>query len=269
MNACDDSATELVEVHPAPLSLRDWCLCAVVRRVGPAPVRATVQASTWASLNVVVEGEVHGARGALPHRFVTAPFPVPFDTVTCGPMQSITLVMQPWAMHALAGSPAGSLGVEPVDGASLAARSLDELFDTMQRACVVGDLHALWSALAERSTRVEAVRPELACGELLAGGVEAAARALGCSPRQYLRRFRNAMGLAPSTWMRVGRWESVLRDLAGGAEAPMAQLALQHGFCDQAHLARDTRSLSKAAPARLRQLLHVGGMPWSLRPANV
>ena len=270
MNTSHASAmAEQVDVHAAPPSLREWCLCAVVRRVVGAPVRATVQASTWASLNLVLDGEVHGLRGALPRRFVTAPFETPFDTVTSGPMRSITLVVQPWALKALAGAPAGSFGAQPVDATGAPLRSLHTLVDAMHVACGADGPQGLWAALGERSARVAAVRPALACDALLAGGVEAAAWAVGCSPRQYLRRFRSAMGLAPSTWIRIGRWESALRGLAGGEEASMAQVSLLHGFCDQAHLARDSRALSKATPARLRQQLQSGDAPWSLRPANV
>lgn len=263
------SRTEQVDVHPAPAQLRAWCLCAVVRRVHAGPVQARIQASTWASINAIVEGEVHGADGVLPRRFLTTPFAVPFETRTPGPLRSISLVLQPWALEPLAGRAAGALGPRPQDVALFTPSPLDALCEAMHDVGESGDLAALWEALHAQASRMQGGPPALAWETLAANGVEAAASALACSPRQYLRRFRRAMGLPPASWLRMRRWETALQALAAGEEASMAQLSLRHGFADQAHLARDARALVEESPARLRKLLQDGEGPWSLRPAHV
>jgi AraC-like DNA-binding protein len=144
-----------------------------------------------------------------------------------------------------------------------------EIGDAMQDACTSGNPSRLWSALEAHGCKVQQAQPRLALDTLLGAGVAAAAAALGCSTRQYLRRFRHAMGLSPATWLRIRRWETALRAMAGAPHDSMAQLSLQQGFADQAHLARETRALVDETPVRLRRLLMEDAGPWSLRPARV
>jgi AraC-like DNA-binding protein len=264
-----DRISEQIEVYPAPAEVRKWCFCAILRRVHAGPVQARVQASTWASLNIIVDGEVHSSAGVLPRRFLTAPFAVPFDTRTPGPLLSLSLVLQPWALQGLTGMAAAALGPSPVDVAHLGCEPLEVICAAMAEACRSADMRVLWAALQAQAHRVPAGPPALAWHMLCAHGVGAAATALGWSPRHYLRQFRHAMGLPPATWIRIRRWEAALQALAAGDEPSIAQLSLRHGFADQAHLARDARALVDQTPVRLRQLLRHGRVPWSLRPAHV
>jgi AraC-like DNA-binding protein len=260
---------ERVFVHAAPLALRSWCLCAIVRNVRAGPVQARIQASTWATLNLVVDGEVRGPHGVLPRGFLTAPFAAPFETSTPGPLLSISLVLQPWALEPLTGTPAGAVGPLPLAWPSPARGRLRAIDHAMHDACTSGNPSHLWSALEAHGREVQEAQPCLALETLLGAGVAAAAEALGCSTRQYLRRFRHAMGLSPATWLRIRRWETALRAMAGAPHDSMAQLSLQQGFADQAHLARETRALVAETPIRLRRLLLEDAGPWSLRPAHV
>lgn len=261
---------EQVTVHPAPAALGSWCLCAVVRRVDAGPVRARVQASTWASLNVIAQGEVHGPAGVLPTRFVTAPFARPFDTCTPGPLLSMCLVLQPWALEALTGIAAGAVARSPVGAPLPASAGNERLWSAMHDACGGTDLSQVWAALHAQARTVQDAMPSLGLDTLTASGVEAAATAQGCSTRHYLRRFRHAMGLSAASWVRIRRWETALRDMSANGAPSIAQLSARHGFADQAHLARDTRELLGETPVRLRSLLQEEeGGPWSLRPAHV
>jgi methylphosphotriester-DNA--protein-cysteine methyltransferase len=75
--------------------------------------------------------------------------------------------------------------------------------------------------------------------------------AVGLSARQFERVFAGTFGLTPKLFQRVARVEGLLRDaLATGATG--AGLALQHGYYDQSHMARDLRML---AGASLRTLI--------------
>lgn len=254
-------------MHPAPAGLADWCLCAIVRRVAAGPVHARIQASTWASLNVIAQGEVHGADGVLPGRFVTAPFAAPFETSTPGPLLAMCLVLQPWALEPLAGVAAGAVGRLPA-GVPVSSAT-ERLCQAMHDACSSADISAVWAALQAQQPAVQDATPSLALDTLATEGVEAAAAAQGWSTRHYLRRFRHAMGLSAASWVRIRRSEMAMRDLSANGAASIAQLSARHGFADQAHLARDTRDLLGETPVRLRKLLQGDAGPWSLRPAHV
>lgn len=57
---------------------------------------------------------MRGPAGVLPPRFLTAPFSAPFETCTPGPLLSISVVLQPWALEPLTGIAAGRVGPLPV-----------------------------------------------------------------------------------------------------------------------------------------------------------
>jgi transcriptional regulator GlxA family with amidase domain len=76
------------------------------------------------------------------------------------------------------------------------------------------------------------------------------AAALGISERQFRRRFQTATGLAPTTLHRILRFQRFLA-LAGTRPLPstqVAQLAVEAGFADQAHLSRAAARLEGRSP---------------------
>lgn len=67
--------------------------------------------------------------------------------------------------------------------------------------------------------------------------------AAGCSHRHFIARFRAATGLAPKRYARLRRFQRVLAQLAQD-DPDWSALACAHGYCDQAHLARDFREFA-------------------------
>lgn len=70
------------------------------------------------------------------------------------------------------------------------------------------------------------------------------ARAVGLSERQLHRRCLDAFGYGPKTLARVLRLVRALELARGGV--PYAEVAVRAGYADQAHLAREVRSLAGA-----------------------
>ncbi|MCA9609647.1 MAG: helix-turn-helix transcriptional regulator [Myxococcales bacterium] len=75
------------------------------------------------------------------------------------------------------------------------------------------------------------------------------ARAAGTSERTLRRRFDTHVGLGPKRFCRVVRLQAVLRRLRAAPD--WARVALDLGYADQAHLARETRELLGASPTEL------------------
>jgi AraC-like DNA-binding protein len=90
--------------------------------------------------------------------------------------------------------------------------------------------------------------------------VAAAARAAGLSERQLRRRFADAVGYGPATLVRVLRFQRFLHraNAPDAAGAPLARLAAEAGYADQAHLARECRRLAGLSPS---ELLAYGATP--------
>jgi AraC-like DNA-binding protein len=142
------------------------------------------------------------------------------------------------------------------------------------------DLEALWDADARRledrltdlsdprlqlqvlnaavSRRIAAVAPD----ELVAAAVRhleqpgtpvaALAEALGISGRQLRRRFHDAVGYGPKVLDRVLRLQRFLAIAeAPGETHPLAVVAAEAGYADQAHLDHDCLRLSGLSPTDL------------------
>jgi AraC-like DNA-binding protein len=71
----------------------------------------------------------------------------------------------------------------------------------------------------------------------------------GLSPRQLHRRCLPLFGYGPRHLARVLR---LLRAVDGGrAGRPLAEVAVESGYCDQAHLSREVRALTGTTPGAL------------------
>lgn len=115
--------------------------------------------------------------------------------------------------------------------------------------------HWLESRLRERRPLEPAARRAAAAAMQLldgdeAGGSGALARRHGSSRRQLERDFRRWLGVSPSAYARLARFQRAAAALgSGGAPADVAAAA---GFSDQAHMTRVFRDTAGLTPGRLR-----------------
>jgi AraC-like DNA-binding protein len=78
---------------------------------------------------------------------------------------------------------------------------------------------------------------------------------IGWSRRHFARRFRDATGFGPDRFRRIGRFQRFVEHLIRSPGEPLAALALDSGYADQPHLARDVRDFADATPRQLRERL--------------
>lgn len=77
------------------------------------------------------------------------------------------------------------------------------------------------------------------------------ASASGMPPRALQRWFERNVGLAPSTYLRLVRFSEAFAGLEG-LDGDLAGHAAQHGFADQAHMAREFRLMAGSPASRAR-----------------
>ena len=136
----------------------------------------------------------------------------------------------------------GALGHELVAAvAALADRDARLAFLDAFLAARLADAHV------DVRVRRAIVAVEGAGGDIDVGSLSARVAA---SPRQLTRLFRDCMGMGPKRFGRIVRAQAALRRLVQG-ETPLAELAADLGYADQAHLTRELRQLFGVAPARL------------------
>jgi AraC-like DNA-binding protein len=80
----------------------------------------------------------------------------------------------------------------------------------------------------------------------------------GVSQRVMLRKFDEAVGLTPKRYARIVRLRTTIAALAD-ARGDLARLALERGFCDQAHLIHEFQDLVGSAPAEFADGRHQFG----------
>jgi AraC-like DNA-binding protein len=108
-------------------------------------------------------------------------------------------------------------------------------------AAVVERLHA--------TSAPDPAAPHVAAALRAGRTVSEVARELGLSERQLHRRSLASFGYSPKTLQRIVRFQRALRLARAGR--PLAEVAVDSGYADQAHLANDVRRLSGVTIRRL------------------
>lgn len=80
--------------------------------------------------------------------------------------------------------------------------------------------------------------------------IEALRQECGYSVKRFLRGFEEAVGMSPKRYSRVVRFSAALRELQRGVS--LAELALDCGYCDQAHLNREFQAFAGTTPLEYR-----------------
>ena len=75
---------------------------------------------------------------------------------------------------------------------------------------------------------------------------------LGLPSKRFVRRFRDQVGVTPKRFARVRRLQRVLAAVARADRPEWAEVAVEHGYYDQAHLIHDFRDLAGMTPTVYR-----------------
>jgi len=185
----------------------------------------------------------------------TEAFPVPRTAGTT----TVGLRLQPGAAAALLGLPASDLRDRRVSLVESWGDTALRLEETLAAARSPGQrLHALEAAVLERLP--EAGPPDRTVAAAAARlrfrpatGVSELGAALGLSERHLRRRFHTAVGYGPKLFARVARFQRllVLAERRPPARGELAELALEAGYADQAHMTAECARLAALPPARL------------------
>jgi AraC-like DNA-binding protein len=139
---------------------------------------------------------------------------------------------------------------------------LDALWDgsageLRERLCEARPVRAKFAVLEEFLLRQmlpyevhPAVRGALGQIARVAGQVDVRrlAQSAGLSERGFREVFSAAVGMGPKTFLRVQRFRRAVAQLHAGTEACWVEMALDLGYCDQAHFNREFREFAGVTP---------------------
>ncbi len=173
------------------------------------------------------------------------------------PVPSVGAMLMPGAAPSLFGVPASELAERHTPLELLWGREVERLSNRMiEVETADARLELLMQALATRLPRVRGLHPGVASAlDAARGGVDRveplAARA-GLGPRRFSQLFSESVGLSPKRWLRLRRFQRSL-PFARRADVDWAETALELGYADQAHFARDFRAISGLTPTEYRR----------------
>ncbi len=219
---------------PAPPGLRHALACLWVRR-GSGPVRVLPDACAD-----IVWRQGEGA-------VVAGPDTGPWQSRTEPRELILGVRFLPGAGGPALGVPLSELRDRRIALSELDVDPCDELHGAADPSAVPGLLEAAAARLVGAAPPDTAV--QAAVMRLLdpTQRVEALAGDLGFSERQLRRRFLASVGYGPKILQRVLR----LRRFLAGDRHDLARAALDAGYADQAHLARECLRLTGLSPTRL------------------
>lgn len=149
------------------------------------------------------------------------------------------------AADALWGASATTLGARLMEAPDLHARA--RLVDDWMLACLerFGNADRL---IEDASAQLYYHPAHLA--------LDALPRRYDLSLRQFERRFKAAIGCSPKTYQRMARFHKTVRDLMLSRTTEYLDLALTHGYYDQAHFIREFSGFVGQTPARFLKTAH-------------
>jgi AraC-like DNA-binding protein len=175
-----------------------------------------------------------------------------------GQQHGVELRLTPLGAHRLLGVPMDELTCRVVELDALLGSDGDELIERMHEAGGwEGSFELLEAWLLRRLADAEAPDPavEHAFARLVRshGAVPVAelVRETGWSRRHLAARFRAQVGLAPKVFARILRFRRAASELSRPDGRSLAEIALDCGYYDQAHLNRDFREFAGRTPLEL------------------
>jgi AraC-like DNA-binding protein len=173
-----------------------------------------------------------------PACFVTGLSMQPIRFGFSGDAQFLAIKLWPWAWAALGGAPCPAFADDWI--------ALDAPHP-LHRLLAGGE-----DGMVERLEAALGPRNAIGDAALAAGSVAELRARTGLAPRALQRWFTRHIGMAPRDYLRVLRFRETIRALPGD-DAPLAAVAAERGYADQAHMARDFRVMAGTPPRRARR----------------
>lgn len=191
--------------------------------------------------------------GAKTHRVV--------DLHLRGRIDAFTIAFQPGGLAALFGLPPEELTNEDFDAESVIGVSVGALYQRLGENSLFEDRariadECLLRVLPAAGSATGIARLASMIGQRN-GSVQVAdlAASAGLGMRQFERRFRQEIGIAPKLYSRIVRFEAALRFRSSNGARQWIDIAHALGYHDQMHMVHDFRSLAGASPSAICQHL--------------
>ena len=207
--------------------------------------------------HVVPDGAVRlmfGLGAELGQALVAGPSVQPISLSLQGTMAGLTVTLLPGAAAELLHIPAAQLHDRCMALREFKGFDVDELSERLFGAQDDGERGALVQSVLQRrlaGDHASARHRTLGALKVLSSSrrrLRDASEWVGIGERRLQQIFEHNIGLAPRVYRRLIRVHECLRALRKDRRPHWSQLALEHGFSDQAHLSREFRTFTGLRP---------------------
>lgn len=187
-------------------------------------------------------------------------------TTLSGWFEGMMLDFEPGGMHVLTG-----IDLQQLSGKVLTAREsgdeglmhLNQIFQTLPKAEEIApqlDAFFLGRLPLGRNTHYVRIKKVItACDEAKGSITASEMAAIAClGERQFLRVFRNYVGIPPKQFVRLRRFHRTIQDMqqqaAHGKSIDLLATVLRHGYYDLSHAALEFQQMGCVSPGQFRML---------------
>ena len=187
-------------------------------------------------------------------------------TTLSGWFEGMMMDFEPGGMHVLTG-----IDLQQLSGKVLTAREsgdeglmhLNQIFQTSPKAEEIApqlDAFFLGRLPLRENSNYARIRKVIAACDEAKGNISAAEMAsMAClGERQFLRVFRNYVGIPPKQFVRLRRFHRTIQDMqqqaAQGKSIDLLATVLRHGYYDLSHAALEFQQMGCVSPGQFRML---------------
>ena len=187
-------------------------------------------------------------------------------TTLSGWFEGMMVDFEPGGMHALLGVDLLQLSGRVLTVAEYGDEGLQQLDRIFKQTPQAEDIAGLLDAFFlghlphKENTNYTRLRKVIAACDAAKGNISAAEMAsVAClGERQFLRVFRNYVGVPPKQFIRLRRFHRTLQSMqkqaAEGQNIDLMTIALQHGYYDLSHMALEFQQMGCVSPSHFRML---------------
>ena len=171
------------------------------------------------------------------------------------------IVFRPGALFRITGIPSYELTNSYIDAETIFPKEIKNINEQLHQAKDYIEMKTIIESFLWRQVqhqKKEAHRLDVVCNSLLNAtqnfSIDSQAQAACLSPRQFERKFVERMGVSPKYFSKIIRFESTFRMKNKYPHYDWLTIALQCGYYDYQHLAKDYKELTHHTPAAFHVL---------------
>lgn len=196
----------------------------------------------------------------LPDSFLIFPFDRELLLTSAGVTQLVAVRFQPWAVHKFMNKPINAF-INKITNAEIILGNGEIFLQQLKGAPKEEQVGIISQYFLSRMKGIEGkeIFSQSIAEEIIKKqgvvGIRELSEVFGINPRKMERDFMNEIGISAKLFSRIVRFSNARVLLARNPNSPLAMIAYEVGYADQAHFSKDFKEFFGITPANFRKQL--------------